>query len=62
MKPTPEFELKSRGNITSSGSKDFLSDDFMTVNSQNKREHKPSEKVNIILVGTKLDIVLKEDY
>ena len=62
MKPTPEFDKLSRGNITSSGSKDFGDSDFMTVNSQNKREHKPSEKVNIILVGTKLDIVLKEDY
>tara|TARA_B110000285_G_scaffold192071_1_gene220236 strand:- start:73 stop:246 length:174 start_codon:yes stop_codon:yes gene_type:complete len=57
MKKTKEFEEISKGNITSSGSKNFGDSDFMTVNSQNKREHKPSEKVNIVLVGTKLDIV-----
>ena len=52
----------SKGHNTSSGSKNFGDSDFMTVNSQNKREHKPSEKVNIVLVGAKLDIVLKEDF
>ncbi len=40
----------------------FNDDDFMTVQSKNVHEEINHTKLNVILVGTKLDIALKQEF